>query len=56
MKIIDIYTGEIIEVLSKDYPGKYWTTRKAWADYKQAIKEYESSEDYKSMTRRMLYG
>lgn len=44
MQIVDINTGEVIEVFDME-GSNYYTTREHWADYKAACREYEKELD-----------
>jgi len=50
MKIIDINTNEVIDIILPEYPGKYWTTKKYWFEYKAVCAEWD-----KRYTKKLLY-
>ena len=51
MKIIDITDGSLIEKLDIPSDNKYWTTREAWAEYKETCRKADEIH-----TKRLLYG
>ena len=55
MKVIDINTKEVIDEICPDLDSNYYTTKKAWQEYKDAIQKYQE-EFNKEFEKLLLYG